>query len=212
MASSPAPNNEALPRYSMVEGLNVHLDLGSGLSILWGLADPSDRDGWTSSRVDAAEALLPHVRQFVRVRQTLVDALVLVDDPVTRLRFDAARVRSGDVTAELFDLVTLACLQLNPQTDHQVRGSGPGGESSVGIFSRRLLHAACAMPATVHGAKRCSALANTASPSNTSGAPLQTQAEGHSPTIATPHNVARTGLNNVNPVANGGDNRSAATA
>ena len=37
-------------------------------------ATPVDSDGWGASRLAMVTALLPHVRQFVRVRQTLVQA------------------------------------------------------------------------------------------------------------------------------------------
>ena len=40
----------------------------------WGLGDPVASDGWGSSRIAQVRALLPHIRQFVRVRQALVRA------------------------------------------------------------------------------------------------------------------------------------------
>ena len=66
--------NEALPRGGCQNALNVRLDGPDGSHIAWSLGDPVDRDGWGASRVALVTALLPHVRQFVRVRQALVRA------------------------------------------------------------------------------------------------------------------------------------------
>ena len=66
--------NEALPRGGCQEGLNVRLDGPDGSHIAWSLGDPVDAEGWGASRVAMVTALLPHVRQFVRVRQALVHA------------------------------------------------------------------------------------------------------------------------------------------
>ena len=66
--------NEALPRYKYQHGLNVLLD-GPGLSrMTWSLADPVASDGWGSSQIAMVRRLMPHIRQFVRVRQALVRA------------------------------------------------------------------------------------------------------------------------------------------
>ena len=62
--------NEFL-RESYQAGLNVRLDGPDGSSIYWILADPIRTDGWGSSQVELIEHLLPHIRQFVRVRQAL---------------------------------------------------------------------------------------------------------------------------------------------
>ncbi len=66
--------NEALRRGASQEGLNVRLDVRDGSHVAWSLGDPVDTEGWGTSRVAMATALLPHVRQFVRVRQALVRA------------------------------------------------------------------------------------------------------------------------------------------
>ena len=66
--------NEAYLRAKYQNGLNVRLDASAGSHITWGLADPVDSDGWGSSKITLLEALLPQVRQFVRVRQALVRA------------------------------------------------------------------------------------------------------------------------------------------
>ena len=66
--------NEALPQGRYQAGLSVRLD-GPGRShIAWCLGDPAASDGWGSSQITMVKGLLPHVRQFVRVRQALVRA------------------------------------------------------------------------------------------------------------------------------------------
>ena len=56
-------------------GLYVRLD-GLGEShIVWGIADSTERGGgWSSTQTRMIERLLPHVRQFARVRGVLADA------------------------------------------------------------------------------------------------------------------------------------------
>ncbi|MCY3755953.1 MAG: helix-turn-helix transcriptional regulator [Alphaproteobacteria bacterium] len=66
--------NEALPLMGMQDGLTVRLDGPGGSRIFWSLADPADGEGWTTRRVRRVERLLPHLRQFVRVRQALAEA------------------------------------------------------------------------------------------------------------------------------------------
>ena len=66
--------NEGLPRFEMQNGLNVRLDGPYGSRIVWGIADPVDSWGWWSSRVDMVARVLPHLRQYVRVRSALAEA------------------------------------------------------------------------------------------------------------------------------------------
>ena len=66
--------NEILHRAGMQDGLNVRLPGLDGSHIGWGLNDPVDSDGWGSSRITMVQGLLPHIQQFVRVRQALVRA------------------------------------------------------------------------------------------------------------------------------------------
>ena len=66
--------NEILPRARYQNGLNVRLDGPDRSHISWGLGDPVASDGWGSSEIAMIRKLLPHIRQFVRVRQTLVRA------------------------------------------------------------------------------------------------------------------------------------------
>ena len=62
--------NEFL-RESYQASLNVRLDGSDGSSIYWTLADPTHGNGWGTEQVELIEHLLPHIRQFVRVRQAL---------------------------------------------------------------------------------------------------------------------------------------------
>ena len=66
--------NEFLARFHGQNGLNVRLDGPRGSRIAWGIADPVDATGWSSSRIDMVGRVLPHLRQYVRVRTALVDA------------------------------------------------------------------------------------------------------------------------------------------
>ncbi len=69
--------NEALARFDGQEGLTVRLDGPQGSRIVWGIADPVDPGGWSSSGIDTIARILPHLRQYVRVRSALSDARAL---------------------------------------------------------------------------------------------------------------------------------------
>ena len=69
--------NEMMPRYHFQDGLNVRLDGPRGTRIVLGLADPSDGKGWSTEQVDMVTRLLPHIRQFVRMRHALIEARAL---------------------------------------------------------------------------------------------------------------------------------------
>ena len=66
--------NEAFRRAKYQDGLNVRLDGPGGSRVTWSLGDPVASDGWGSSEIAMVQALLPHIRQFIRVRQALVRA------------------------------------------------------------------------------------------------------------------------------------------
>ena len=66
--------NEILLRSQYQNGLNVRLDGPDTSHISWGLGDPVASDGWGSSEIATIKRLLPHIRQFIRVRQALVRA------------------------------------------------------------------------------------------------------------------------------------------
>ena len=66
--------NEGLPRFESQNGLNVRLDGPCGSCIVWAIADPVDASGWSTARVDMVARVLPHLRQYVRVRAALAEA------------------------------------------------------------------------------------------------------------------------------------------
>ena len=69
--------NEALPLGDTRDSLNVRLDGPQSSRIVWVVADPVGGDGWSRSKIVTVERLLPHLRQFGRVRQALVNARAL---------------------------------------------------------------------------------------------------------------------------------------
>ena len=66
--------NEMLRRASMQDSLNVRLDGPDGSHITLATADPVGADGWQSPQLALIKGLLPHIRQFVRVRHALARA------------------------------------------------------------------------------------------------------------------------------------------
>ncbi|MCY4514647.1 MAG: helix-turn-helix transcriptional regulator, partial [Candidatus Tectomicrobia bacterium] len=69
--------NEALPRYGAQNALNVRLDGPDGANIAWEIVASVDPHGWGSVQVEMVRRVLPHIRQFVRVRHALFKAGVL---------------------------------------------------------------------------------------------------------------------------------------
>ena len=69
--------NEAFVRFDRQNGLNVRLDGPCGSRITWGIADPIDASGWSSSQLDMIARVIPHLRQYVLVRTALADARAL---------------------------------------------------------------------------------------------------------------------------------------
>ena len=69
--------NEALLRSESQNSLNVCLDGPGGSDIGWVIADPSGPGNWETGQIEMIERLLPHIRQFVCVRDVLAgsDAL-----------------------------------------------------------------------------------------------------------------------------------------
>ena len=66
--------NEILHEMQGQNGLNLRLEGPGGSHIVWILADCVDKGGWGSDRFELIRSLRPHVRQFMCVRQALVDA------------------------------------------------------------------------------------------------------------------------------------------
>ena len=73
LKTSPA-YNEGWRRYRGQNGFGARLEGPEGLRIVWCVADPVATRGWRSGQLRLLESLLPHIRQFVRVRQALVAA------------------------------------------------------------------------------------------------------------------------------------------
>ena len=69
--------NEAMPRAESQNGLNARMDGPNGSRIIWVTADPIDGGEWSSNQIEMIEHLMPHVRQYVSIRQALVDAEAL---------------------------------------------------------------------------------------------------------------------------------------
>ena len=69
--------NDLLCRASGRNGLNMRMNGPDGLHVLWAIADPVEPSGWRSVQIDMIKRLLPHIRQFVRVRQALAGAEAL---------------------------------------------------------------------------------------------------------------------------------------
>ena len=69
--------NEFSPRASGRNSLNARLDGPDGSHMTPVLCDPVEPGAWSSAQIDTAERLLPHLRQFVQVRQALADAELL---------------------------------------------------------------------------------------------------------------------------------------
>ena len=69
--------NEALLRSESQNSLNVRLDGPGGSGIGWVIADPSGPGSWETGQIEMVERLLPHIRQFVFIRDALAgsDAL-----------------------------------------------------------------------------------------------------------------------------------------
>ena len=69
--------NELLRPSEFGDTLCVRLDGPHRSRIVWSSADPVSGDGWSSAQVETVERVLPHLRQYVRVRQTLAGARAL---------------------------------------------------------------------------------------------------------------------------------------
>ena len=68
---------EMLLKSNAQNGLNARLAGLNDSHVFWVTADPATRQGWGSSQVTLITRLLPHIRQFVRIRQALGNAEAL---------------------------------------------------------------------------------------------------------------------------------------
>ena len=66
--------NEGLRGLGVHDGLNVRFQRPDGLRIVWALGNPVAAGGWQSDQLRLVEELLPHICQFVFVRQALAGA------------------------------------------------------------------------------------------------------------------------------------------
>ncbi|MDE0035796.1 MAG: helix-turn-helix transcriptional regulator [Deltaproteobacteria bacterium] len=66
--------NEALPLFNAQNSVYVHLHGPGGSHIGWMFEEPVKGDRWSSAQVETIKGLIPHIRQFIRMRQALVDA------------------------------------------------------------------------------------------------------------------------------------------
>ena len=69
-----AAYNDLLRRAGAQNSLNVRLDAPGGSRIVWGTADPIGGGAWGTAQIEMLERLLPHIRQFVQIRQELARA------------------------------------------------------------------------------------------------------------------------------------------
>ncbi len=83
--------NEGMRLLRAQDGLNVAFEQPDGLRVFWGTGDPVG-GGWWSDRVELVESLLPHIRQFARVRQALATADALGAGPAGLLDNDRVGV------------------------------------------------------------------------------------------------------------------------
>ena len=72
-----ATYKEILLKSNAQNGLNVRLEGLDGSHIFWVTANPVTRQDWESSQVAMVTRLLPHIRQFVCIRQALGRAQAL---------------------------------------------------------------------------------------------------------------------------------------
>ena len=83
-------------------GLTVRLNGPGGSQICWAIGDSTARGGWGSAQLKVISDLLPHVRQFVRVRRALADAEALgssLADLLDNCRFGVIQLdRQGRIT------------------------------------------------------------------------------------------------------------------
>ena len=96
--------NEALRALDAQNGLHMRLDGPEGSHIAWITADSTEPGGgWGADQVELIERLQPHVRQFVIVRQALVEAGALgasLGDLLESTRFGLIQLnRAGGIVA-----------------------------------------------------------------------------------------------------------------
>ena len=71
LAIGGSPSREAT---SLPGARRIPMDGANGLQVIWVFANATTRGGWTAEQTAMINRLVPHIRQFVRVRQALVAA------------------------------------------------------------------------------------------------------------------------------------------
>ena len=123
--------NEALARSDTQDCLHARLDGPDGSRIIWTAADPVDDEGWSSGRVEMLARLLPHIRQYVRVRLALVNAQAL-----------------GSTMAGLLENTRCGIIQLDPRgPDRCTQWTGPRAAAKGQGAERREGHLRARIPA-----------------------------------------------------------------
>ena len=115
LRTSPA-YNEALLLSESQNSLHVRLDGPQGANIIWIASDPVESGGWRPAQIEAIKRLLPHIRQFVCVRQALADARSLAASFARLL--DSTRV--GAIYLDRRGRI----VEMNDPARNQLRGSG----------------------------------------------------------------------------------------
>lgn len=69
--------NEVVLPHGLGDSLNVRLHGPAGLRLAFLVGNTVEPGGWTSTQIDTVRAVVPHVRQFARVRQALATARAL---------------------------------------------------------------------------------------------------------------------------------------
>ena len=95
--------NEAFRRFDARRGLIMLLDGPGGARTTWGIADPVDPTGWSSSQLDMVARVIPHMRQYVRVRSALAEAGALGGSAVELLGNTRAGVIQLDLRGRLVE-------------------------------------------------------------------------------------------------------------
>ena len=108
--------NEYMRRGGCRNGLNVRLDGPGDASIYWVVDDPQKGDGWGPRQLELVDALLPHLRQFVRVRYALGGAESLrlqLGDLMDNTAFGAIYLGASGRIIETNDTARRALLEGN---------------------------------------------------------------------------------------------------
>ena len=69
--------NEGMAWFHAQNALKVRLAGPDNSQVFWSIGDPVETDGWLSAQTDMIARLLPHMRQFLRVRHALGEAEAL---------------------------------------------------------------------------------------------------------------------------------------